>query len=149
MTANSGRAVPGPSSSAGPETMGTPVACFLLDGHLCHVVRDAGRVAAVTVLGRFRLDGRPFLVVAAGSDPKRTRARLARREREIAWLVAEGLLTKQIAHRLGLSPHTVGAYVNRIYARLGCHNRAEMVAVLLGLVAGDGDQRSEPVQTPR
>ncbi|MCX7631438.1 MAG: helix-turn-helix transcriptional regulator [Geminicoccaceae bacterium] len=85
-------------------------------------------------IGSLEIDGRRYHVVRAGDRSFRSAARLTRREREIAWLVAEGLLTKQIAHRLGLSPHTVGAYVNRIYARLGCRNRAEMVAALAGLL---------------
>ncbi|MDW8369332.1 MAG: helix-turn-helix transcriptional regulator [Geminicoccaceae bacterium] len=91
------------------------------------------------VIGSLQIDGRRYDVVCAGDRCFRSAARLTRREREIAWLVAEGLLTKQIAHRLGLSPHTVGAYVNRIYARLDCHNRAEMVAALLGLAGPRGN----------
>jgi DNA-binding CsgD family transcriptional regulator len=109
-----------------------PRACFVLDGCLCHVVQARKGARPERVIGQLQLDGRRYVVVPAEAGRTRSVERLTRREREIALLVAEGLLTKQIAHRLGLSPHTVGAYVNRIYARLGCHNRAEMVALMLG-----------------
>ncbi|MDW8125224.1 MAG: helix-turn-helix transcriptional regulator [Geminicoccaceae bacterium] len=112
---------------------GPPLASFLIEGRLCHVVAAAKGALGDGAIGRLRLDGRPYLVILGRTEETRVQ-RLTRREREIAWLVAEGLLTKQIAHRLGLSPHTVTAYVNRIYARLGCRNRAEMVAALAGLL---------------
>jgi len=57
---------------------------------------------------------------------------LTRREQEIAQHIARGLGTKQIAHYLGISPHTTTTYVNRIRTKLGVRNRPAMVAALLG-----------------
>jgi DNA-binding NarL/FixJ family response regulator len=51
---------------------------------------------------------------------------LTRREREVAFLVAEGLKNHAIARRLALSPATVATYVQRIQARLGLHHRNEI-----------------------
>jgi DNA-binding CsgD family transcriptional regulator len=62
--------------------------------------------------------------------PSRSRIRLSPREREIARLVAEGLPTKAIALRLGISAWTVSTYLRRTFARLGVQSRAAMVARL-------------------
>jgi DNA-binding CsgD family transcriptional regulator len=39
---------------------------------------------------------------------------LTPRERKVAELVAEGLTARQIGTRLGISPHTVRTYIDRI-----------------------------------
>lgn len=51
---------------------------------------------------------------------------LTRRESEIAMLVAEGLLNKQIADRLQLSVYTVGTHLQRMFVKLGVHNRTAL-----------------------
>jgi DNA-binding CsgD family transcriptional regulator len=116
-----------------------PVAQFSLLGEPCLVLAKDGAHDG-GVIGELRLFGRSFVVAldpggpaaAAPEGPARSGLhRLTRREREIALLIAQGSLTKQIARELGLSPHTVGAYVNRIFAKLCVHNRAEMVAALI------------------
>ena len=56
--------------------------------------------------------------------------RLTRREREIAALIADGLLNKQIARRLSIEQATVKNHVHNILAKLGASRRDE-VAVLL------------------
>jgi len=52
---------------------------------------------------------------------------LAKRETEVAELVAEGLQNKDIGVRLGISEHTVSNYLFRIYNKLGISNRVELV----------------------
>ncbi|WP_376793286.1 response regulator [Thermoflexus sp.] len=52
---------------------------------------------------------------------------LTEREREILKLVAEGLTDRAIAHRLGISPRTVGYHLGQIFQRLGVNNRAAAV----------------------
>ena len=52
---------------------------------------------------------------------------LAAREGDVASLVAEGLPTKAIALRLGLTEHTVSNYLFRIYNKVGVSNRVELV----------------------
>jgi len=53
---------------------------------------------------------------------------LTPRELEILTLLAEGLVNKQIAERLGISEHTVKTHLAAIYEKLQVSNRAEAVA---------------------
>ncbi|HET6947056.1 MAG TPA: LuxR C-terminal-related transcriptional regulator [bacterium] len=62
--------------------------------------------------------------------PGRERSRLSPRERQIALLIAQGLPTKAIAWRLGISVWTVSTYLRRIFARFGVQSRAAMIARL-------------------
>jgi DNA-binding NarL/FixJ family response regulator len=55
-------------------------------------------------------------------------SRLAKRERDVLTLLAEGLGTDAIAARLYISPKTVGTHVQRVLAKLDMHSRAEAVA---------------------
>lgn len=54
---------------------------------------------------------------------------LSTREREVLALLAQGLATKNIAHELGISAHTVKAHVESIFAKFGATTRAEAVAI--------------------
>ena len=56
-------------------------------------------------------------------------AALTDREREILAVVATGLTNDEIADRLSLSPHTVKTHVNRAMAKLGAHDRAQLVVI--------------------
>ncbi len=69
---------------------------------------------------------------------------LTKREEEVANLVTEGLSNLQIAHRLGLSEHTVGNYLVKCYEKLGLSTRVELVLHILNR----GDRRP-PVQSLR
>ena len=61
---------------------------------------------------------------------------LSNREREVLDLIAEGLSNKLIAHRLGISEHTVKTHTASILAKLGAASRTEAVsqAIRRGLV---------------
>jgi DNA-binding NarL/FixJ family response regulator len=61
---------------------------------------------------------------------------LSRRESEILQKVAYGASTKEVAHDLGISPHTVKTHLERIFEKLGANDRAQAVAIALrkGLV---------------
>ena len=56
---------------------------------------------------------------------------LSEREAEVVRLLAAGLSNAEIADRLFLSPHTVRAYLHRIYAKLEIGTRAEAVRYAL------------------
>ena len=58
---------------------------------------------------------------------------LSRREREVAELAASGIPARSIALRLSLSERTVENHLQRIYAKLGVHSRAELIARLAGM----------------
>jgi DNA-binding NarL/FixJ family response regulator len=62
---------------------------------------------------------------------------LSKRETEILQKVAYGATTKEVAHDLGISPHTVKTHLERIFEKLGANDRAQAVAIAIrsGLVA--------------
>lgn len=55
---------------------------------------------------------------------------LTAREREIALLCCEGLVPKEIADRLNLSPRTVETHKNNIFRKLGVSSTAELVDLM-------------------
>ncbi|MEO7099563.1 MAG: response regulator transcription factor [Luteolibacter sp.] len=57
---------------------------------------------------------------------------LSPREREILDQLAEGLPYKQIADRLGISPHTVHNHLRKIYGKLQVQSRTEAVVKFIG-----------------
>ncbi|TMK81980.1 MAG: response regulator transcription factor [Actinobacteria bacterium] len=61
---------------------------------------------------------------------------LSPREKQILQRVANGATTKEVAHDLHISPHTVKTHLERIYEKLGANDRAEAVAIAMrrGLV---------------
>jgi DNA-binding NarL/FixJ family response regulator len=56
---------------------------------------------------------------------------LSKREMEIVQAVAEGLNNREIAARLGISPHTVKNYLFRVFDKLGASNRIELLLMTL------------------
>jgi len=70
------------------------------------------------------------------NDPARLAA-LTEREREVLALVAGGLSNQEIGQRLFMSPATAKTHVSRAMAKLGAHDRAQLVvaAYETGLVA--------------
>jgi DNA-binding NarL/FixJ family response regulator len=86
----------------------------------------------------------PVAALAAALVPETRRARSTRggltaREGEILRLVAKGLLGKQVATQLGISPKTVERHKTRIFAKLGVPNQA--AAVFAYANAGEGVRR--------
>jgi two-component system, NarL family, nitrate/nitrite response regulator NarL len=87
------------------------------------------------------LDQAPAMSSAFGPHAVRQAELLAEpltpREHEVLRLLAEGLATKQIAGRLGMSEHTAKSHVNAILGKLGAESRTEAVvrAARLGLIA--------------
>jgi DNA-binding NarL/FixJ family response regulator len=63
------------------------------------------------------------------TEPPRALAELTGREREIARLVAAGLTNGEIAGRLVISPLTAKTHVSNILRKLGCRDRAALVAL--------------------
>jgi DNA-binding NarL/FixJ family response regulator len=68
------------------------------------------------------------LVEHSSSPAPGDASNLTAREREVLELVAEGLNQKEIAGRLVISPKTVGAHIEHIFAKLGVRSRAQAVA---------------------
>jgi DNA-binding CsgD family transcriptional regulator len=53
------------------------------------------------------------------------------RERAVLDLVADGLTNVAIGRRLGISPKTVNAHLEHVYAKLGVSTRASAVVAAL------------------
>jgi len=60
--------------------------------------------------------------------------KLSRRERQVAAGCALGLDTKATAAELGLSPKTVDEFWRRVYRKLNCHSRIEVLSIILSQV---------------
>ena len=69
--------------------------------------------------------------------------RLTSREREVLHLTAEGLSSTAVADRLGISSRTAETHRANVMAKLGLHNRADLVRYALGrgLVVVDAGPR--------
>ena len=52
------------------------------------------------------------------------------REKEISFLMVEGLTNKQIADRLYISEGTVKNYISNIYDKTGIHDRVKLIVEL-------------------
>jgi two-component system nitrate/nitrite response regulator NarL len=66
--------------------------------------------------------------------------RLTPREAEVVHLLADGLSTRDISHKLALSEHTIRNYLSAIYDKLGVSSRVE-----LALYAVAREDLSRPV----
>jgi DNA-binding CsgD family transcriptional regulator len=64
-------------------------------------------------------------------EPGEPLVRLPPRLRQTLECLLEGDSEKQVAHRMGLSRHTVHEYVTELYRRLGVGTRAELLALCL------------------
>ena len=88
----------------------------------------AGVVRDEVAAGRLDRDAAGCVLEAAGhagSGARRTLpAGLTERELEILRCIATGATIKQAAQRLHVSPKTVDAHVQHIYAKVGCTTRA-------------------------
>jgi len=67
-------------------------------------------------------------------DPQSIQARhhLTARETDVALRLAQGASRKAIARDLGVSPHTVRAQTEKVFAKLGVSTRSAVAAALLG-----------------
>jgi HD-GYP domain-containing protein (c-di-GMP phosphodiesterase class II) len=89
--------------------------------------------------GAFDATAVAAVLAAAGHVARRrpeTPAGLSTRELDVLVLVARGLTNRQISARLGITPKTVGNYVERIYAKadIGCRAEAALFAMRNGIL---------------
>ena len=78
----------------------------------------------------------PGIVPETQPRPEALSESLSERELEVLALVVEGLSNKLIAHRLGITEHTVKTHMSSILAKLGVASRTEAAsqAIRRGLV---------------
>jgi DNA-binding NarL/FixJ family response regulator len=60
-------------------------------------------------------------------------------------LVAEGLLNKQIADRLGLAENTVKIHVTAVLSKLDCRSRTQAAVLVKSLDLEEGDDAGLPL----
>lgn len=117
---------------------------FALGNHKLSIVSvDSSRTAPPAShsgeLGRFELAGTTYVIVCRPMNLNTGETSpielLSQRELQIAALVAEGKLNKQIADELRISEWTVCAHLRRIFLKLGVTTRAAMVYRCAGSVS--------------
>jgi DNA-binding CsgD family transcriptional regulator len=74
---------------------------------------------------------------------------LTARELRIAELAARGLSNREIGEQLGLAPRTIGAYLYRIFPRLGVTSRAQLAETLRDLKESNGSKESKESKDSR
>lgn len=75
--------------------------------------------------------GKVFEAMRAGPDNADPIARLTPRQREILELVADGLMAKEIAAKLDISPRTVEFHKYQLMAALGAKTSAELISIAI------------------
>jgi DNA-binding NarL/FixJ family response regulator len=105
-----------------------------------YLLKDASEETIMSAIHEVLNDGAPMnprvarLVLqrfAQENAPPRDLYGLSAREKQILELMVEGLIKKQIADRLGVSPHTVNNQLRSIYDKLHVHTRGGAVAKAL------------------
>ena len=66
-------------------------------------------------------------------SPVQLFAELTERQREVAFLLAEGLSRAEIAARLCISVHTAHEHERHVYETLDCHCRSQVAVFVLRL----------------
>ena len=97
---------------------------------LVRLAAKGNRVFSDAAFELFRRSRRRSAAVKNGHDltlPS-TRA-LSKRERQVLDHLVRGRTNKQIAHRLGVTDHTVKSQVTRIYEKLEVRNRVDLYAL--------------------
>ena len=82
------------------------------------------------VLLDITLQGHRCLILKLPPTQAEALVGLSPREREVARMIAKGYPNKTIAAVLEISSWTVGTYLRRMFAKLGVHSRAALIASL-------------------
>lgn len=127
---------------------------FVVNGHSLVAIRHMDEVDHVgghaderRPVGRIVCAGTQYLIYDAGYVPPTTSDLppsvaeiLTRRELQIALLISDGKLDKEIARQLGISGYTVREHIRRIFAKLNIGRRS---AIASCVVAGRADFRHD------
>jgi PAS domain S-box-containing protein len=105
-----------------------------------HATTTWGRWLAlvVTLSARFEPDG-PELIGTTEAKGRGRASQLTPREREVVRRIALGATNREIASDLFVSPATVRAHVRNVMSKTQARTRAQVVAIVLGDLAGFED----------
>jgi DNA-binding CsgD family transcriptional regulator len=113
------------------------VAQFSVDGHACYLVPEDAREATtgVRIVGFVTIEKRRYSICSTQPGVSSPTDVLTARELQIAVLIAQGIDSKAIGRRLGISSSTVGTHRTRVYSKLGVASRRALAARIAGTVA--------------
>ena len=109
-------------------------------GAVGYILKNEGTAGVLRAIEEYRAGGAPMSRFIARKVLESFRKppahphleKLTRQQSVILEHLSEGLLNKEIAHRLGISEHTVKQHNNAIYKKLQVNNRTEAVRLYLG-----------------
>lgn len=104
---------------------------------IVEAVRRGGRGEVLIPVSLFaKAIARQRNVVAKQKDRARITAQFTSRELDVLNLLAEGLDTVLMSHRLGIAPHTIEWHVRHLIEKLEVHSKLQAViaAARLGLI---------------
>jgi DNA-binding CsgD family transcriptional regulator len=87
----------------------------------------------ITPVAKFQSGRRLYQCRAYRINEISERFHLTAREQEVVHYLSEGLTTKEIAMRLGISPHTVKAFLRLIMVKMAVSTRSGIVGKTLAL----------------
>jgi DNA-binding CsgD family transcriptional regulator len=120
---------------------------FVVNGHSLIAIRDmdddddrhdpTGHADQRRPVGRIVCAGTHYLIydavpAASAGLPLSAADILTRRELQIALLIADGKVDKEIARQLGISGYTVREHIRRIFAKLNVGRRSAIGSCVLG-----------------
>ena len=91
----------------------------------------SGKIARLVIQAFKKPLPAPAPAIPANAGPSPAEAELTSREKEVLHLLLDGLLYKEIADTMGVSSHTVNFHIRKIYHKLHCRSRAQVVARFL------------------
>lgn len=104
---------------------------------IVEAVRRGGRGEVLIPVSLFaKAIARQRSLLAKQTDRARIAAQFTSRELDVLNLLAEGLDTVHMSHRLGIAPHTIEWHVRHVIEKLGVHSKLQAViaAARLGLI---------------
>ena len=91
----------------------------------------SGKIARLVIQAFKKSPPAPPPSAASGGLFSQAESDLTAREKEVLQLLLEGQLYKEIAETMGVSSHTVNFHIQKIYHKLHCRSRAQVVAKFL------------------
>jgi DNA-binding CsgD family transcriptional regulator len=90
-------------------------------------------------ISMFEVDGEAHVVVGYALKRPRAFAKLTAAELDVVEAVIEGLSTRELSRRRGVSERTVQNQLARVYAKLRVASKHELLALVGGARAEAGD----------